>query len=119
MRLFFRNNYINRISGRPKLEERQFTTFRKYALKPGQKVEIVLQGQKLGTALVNAVRAKNINDITDKEAWLDGLSNAGKLIQELREFYPGVIRVYKHWLIKTEAFKEYAKLVLEAAQIGV
>jgi len=81
--LNFSKEYRNKIlSG-----EKTSTIRLKTNLKVGEKVQIVVGGEKLGEAEITSIKRKDINSLTDEEARKDGFKNKKELLKALKKHY--------------------------------
>ena len=56
-------------------------------IKKGETVEIIAGKIKIGTAKVEDIETKKVEDLTDDDAKLDGFKNKEELIKALRRIY--------------------------------
>ncbi|RJX16139.1 ASCH domain-containing protein [Candidatus Bathyarchaeota archaeon] len=81
--LNFTKEYMNKIlSG-----EKTSTIRLKTNLKVGEKVQIIVGGEKLGEAKIVSIKRKNILSLTDEDAKKDGFKNKKELLKALRKHY--------------------------------
>jgi len=81
--LNFSKEYRNKIlSG-----EKTSTIRLKTNLKVGEKVQIVVGGEKLGEAEITSIKRKDLLSLTDEDAKKDGFKNKKELLKALKKHY--------------------------------
>jgi len=79
---------FKQIYGPDILEGRKTSTVRLYSpVKKGDIVEIRAGKVKIGTAIIEDVEIKEVRELTDEDANIDGFSNREELIRALRRIY--------------------------------
>ena len=79
---------FKQIYGEDILEGRKTSTIRLTSnLKKGDIVEIRAGMIKLGTAIIENVEVKEVKDLTDEDARVDGFKDRNELIKELKKIY--------------------------------
>jgi hypothetical protein len=82
-KLIFKKEY-----GPDILDGKKVSTVRLFTkIKKGEIVEIIAGRIKIGTARVENVETKKVEDLTDDDARLDGFRNKEELVKALRKIY--------------------------------
>ncbi|MEM2207046.1 MAG: ASCH domain-containing protein [Sulfolobales archaeon] len=87
-RLVFKSKYL-----RDLLLGRKVTTIRlRSNVNVGDVVEVIAGDLKVGKAVIEAIRTKRLDELTDRDALYDGYRSKEELIKELIKIYGGRIR---------------------------
>ncbi|RLG91722.1 MAG: hypothetical protein DRO36_03605 [Candidatus Hecatellales archaeon] len=77
--------------------EKTSTVRLKTNLKVGERVQIIVGGEKLGEAEIVDIKRKGISSLTDEDAKKDGFKNKRELLKALKKHYgklPSNTKVY-------------------------
>ncbi len=87
-KLVFKSKYLKDI-----LFGKKVTTIRlRSNVNVGDVVEIIAGNLRVGTAVVETIRTKRLDELTDHDALYDGYSNREELIKDLIKIYGNRVR---------------------------